>query len=67
MKPSTIVWEVTNACLRKANLTEEQANSIIDHRLKEGMLLYYYKCKFCSSFHLTRKSPLEHEEKLEIA
>lgn len=55
-----------SACLRKANLTEEVANRIIDTALQERkQLLYYYKCPYCSSIHLTKQEPYE-VEKLKV-
>lgn len=53
---SDIEWVMNSACLRKKNLSEEEANRIIDYHFKNGRLLYYYKCPFCLSFHLTKKS-----------
>lgn len=54
---SDVQYIMNRTCLQKSNLTEERANSIIDHHLKNGKLLYYYKCPFCNSFHLTKKIP----------
>lgn len=49
-------------CLRKRNLSENEANDYIDKYLIEtNVLLYYYKCPFCSSIHLTKKEPYELE------
>lgn len=60
-------YMVERFCLRKANLTEEQANKIIDRALKnENLLLYYYKCPLCNSHHLTKQVPNK-ENRLEIA
>jgi hypothetical protein len=28
----------------------------------EGLLLYYYKCPYCSSYHLTSQEPKEYDE-----
>jgi hypothetical protein len=56
-----------SCCLSKANLSEEEANNIIDKVLMdEGLLLYYYKCPFCRSHHLTRSIPGTTIEKLEV-
>lgn len=58
MTASDIAHIYERACLRKANLSEETANRIIDLALKQReQMLYYYKCQFCSSFHLTSKEP----------
>jgi hypothetical protein len=49
---------IQRSCLEKKNLTEDRANDLVDKILREeGRLIYYYKCEFCSSFHLTKKVP----------
>lgn len=56
-----IAYIIGRSCLRKANLTEEEANALVDHILKtEGRLIYFYKCTFCNSIHLTKsiKTPV---------
>jgi hypothetical protein len=52
------------ACLRKANLSLADAESIVTKSMSENKLLYYYKCDFCSSYHLTSQEP-NCEKKLE--
>lgn len=54
MSPAIIKLIFEKACLTKQNLTEEEANSIVDKAAKDGLLLYFYKCDFCGSIHLTR-------------
>lgn len=55
------------ACLRKANLSEETANEIINKALaREHKLLYYYKCQFCDSYHLTSREPNLVYQNLEV-
>lgn len=52
-----IEWVMHRACLRKKNLTEEQANAVVDMTAKnENRLVYFYKCQFCGSFHMTSKA-----------
>lgn len=55
MTPEVVKMIFEKACLTKANLTEEIANCIVDKAAKDGLLLYYYKCMFCGSYHMTRK------------
>jgi hypothetical protein len=45
-------------CERKKKLSKLQADDIIDRiALKEKRLIYYYKCKYCDKYHLTKKEP----------
>lgn len=54
------------SCLRKAQLSENDANCIIDFHLEtDGLLLYYYKCPFCNSIHLTKQVPQD-ETRVEV-
>lgn len=55
----TIRFIFERSCLKKSNLSLETANNIVDLHAREGRLLYYYKCNFCSSYHLSKKSPSE--------
>ncbi len=66
MSPNDVTHEMDRVCLRKANLTEERANQIIDKALIEsGLMLFYYKCPFCSSTHLT-SSPPGYQKRLRV-
>lgn len=66
MLPQEIEYIFDRSCLRKKQLTEEIANKIVDQQLnEEGRLMYFYKCPFCSSFHLTSKIPYE-ETRLKV-
>ena len=51
-----------NACLRKKNYSEEGANKVVDFEAEiNKRLMYYYKCEFCGSFHITSREPgLDH-------
>ena len=54
------------SCVEKKNFSEEEANDVIDRVLaNEQRLMYYYKCPFCSSFHLTKNEP-NNETMIEI-
>lgn len=65
MTPSVVKMIFEKTCLTKTNLTEEIANCIVDQAAKEGLLLYFYKCPFCGSFHMTRKAG-DVENKLDL-
>lgn len=56
-KAERIIDTLNKMCLSKANLSEEEANRIITKEMHGGRLLYYYKCKMCSSHHLTSLCP----------
>lgn len=59
---TTFEWFYEKSCANKANLQEEEADSIITAAASEGRLLFYYKCQICNSFHLTRSQPNEYYE-----
>lgn len=42
-------------CLRKKNLSLEKANQVVDAKATKGILVYFYKCPWCSSYHITGK------------
>lgn len=47
------------SCLSKVNInSKDLADSIIDKYAKSGILLFYYKCKICNSYHTTKKPPV---------
>jgi hypothetical protein len=60
MQPKYIYEYFERKCLRKANLTEEKANHVVDMAASEGLTLYYYKCDLCSSYHLTKTCPTDY-------
>jgi predicted SprT family Zn-dependent metalloprotease len=67
MQKEDIEYILERACLSKANLNEEAANQIIDKALqKKQKLLYYYRCQFCNSIHLTSQVPDNSRQKLEV-
>lgn len=60
VRQKDVPYFVDRSCLSKANLTEEEANRVIDYRLKfDGFILYYYKCQMCGSHHLTSQQPVQ--------
>lgn len=50
---------MNRACLRKKNFTFEKANKLVDRKMALGELIYFYKCVFCGSYHMTRNPPKE--------
>ena len=46
---------IKRTCIDKVSLSKEQADSLIDKKLEQGILLYYYKCQFCSRYHVSKK------------
>lgn len=50
---------IVRSCLYKRNLSLDKANNIVDAFAKQNMILYYYKCQLCSSYHLTKRVPDE--------
>lgn len=61
--PNTVKHIMERACLRKKNLSEEQANQIVDRNMKQGKLIYFYKCQYCNSHHMTKSAPSRKIEK----
>ena len=62
MSPSLVRYIMERTCLRKKNLNKEKANRVIHIFARQGELVYYYKCHFCNSFHVTSSPPdKEHE------
>lgn len=54
-----IKYIMERSCLNKRSYTKKSADDAIDFALKhDNKLFYYYKCQFCSSFHLTSKIPV---------
>lgn len=62
-----VKFVIEKSCVDKRNFSEAKANDMIDYYLKEqNLLLYYYKCPYCSSHHLTKKQPVSFEQQVEI-
>jgi hypothetical protein len=62
-----IEYVFERACLRKKNLTFIQAEQVVDERFRKGSLVYYYKCEFCSSYHITSKEPFTRDHIIKVA
>ena len=52
-------WLVNRACLSKKSYTKEGADKFIDLKASQGVVLLYYKCDFCNSYHLTKNKELK--------
>jgi hypothetical protein len=46
---------ILRTCIEKVSLSKEQADNYIDQKLEQGILLYYYKCQFCSRYHVSKQ------------
>lgn len=44
---------ILKTCIDKVSLSEEVANRIVDRHASKGEILYYYKCRWCGSYHMT--------------
>jgi hypothetical protein len=66
--PSTVKWIMERTCLRKKNLTKEEADMLVDWAASESppRLIYYYDCEFCGSIHMT-SSPEAPEQHLQVS
>lgn len=53
------------SCLNKKSFSREAADSVVDRFAQRGELIFYYKCQFCNSYHLTSKSG-KVEKRLEV-
>lgn len=60
MSIDSVQWFYEKSCANKANLQEEEADSIVTAAAKEGRLLFYYKCQMCCSYHLTKSTPSDY-------
>jgi hypothetical protein len=66
LSPGDIRWIMDRVCLRKKNLSEEEANEVVDWAAKQGRVLYFYKCEFCGSHHMTSKEQGVFERRLSV-
>lgn len=54
-----IKYIMERSCLNKRSYTQKSADDAVDQALRyDSKLFYYYKCQFCSSYHLTSKVPV---------
>jgi hypothetical protein len=45
------------SCLDKKSFSEEKANKVVDFLASKNEEMYFYKCDFCGSHHLTSRTP----------
>ena len=55
LSPEQIHFIIERSCLQKKNLTKEEADVIVDIHAFDKRMIYYYKCQFCGSYHMTSK------------
>jgi hypothetical protein len=48
---------IRRSCLSKKSFSKEGADKIVDKLAFKNEEIYYYKCDFCSSYHLTSRIP----------
>ena len=46
---------INKTCIEKVAMSEECANKIIDRCGLEGNIMYFYKCKFCKAYHISKQ------------
>lgn len=56
-KAKEIEFIINRSCLSKKSMSKELADKAVDRALERGLMLYYYKCQFCGSLHMTSKEP----------
>jgi hypothetical protein len=56
-KSDHIKYVMKRSCLDKKSFSEEKANKVIDFLASKNEEMYFYKCDFCGSHHLTSKAP----------
>jgi len=65
-KHNNVEWFIQRSCLNKKSLSLQKANEVVDKAVNQGLMLYYYKCRFCSSFHMTSKPPNDAHLRYEV-
>ena len=45
---------IERTCINKAGMTRKEADETIDRYAKQGRIFYYYKCKFCNRYHISK-------------
>ena len=54
-----ISYIIKRTCLDKRQLSKLNADIAIESYAKKKIVMYYYKCPFCSSYHLTKKERVD--------
>lgn len=65
-KHVNVEWFIQRSCLNKKSLSKDRADRAVDKAAKGNTMVYYYKCKFCSSFHMTSKPPNDAHLRYEV-
>ena len=47
---------IERTCTNKVEMSEEEANQTIERFAQKGRIMYFYRCPFCSRFHVTRQT-----------
>jgi hypothetical protein len=55
-------YYIDKSCLHKANLSEDEANAVVDTEARNNRVIYYYKCQLCGSYHLTHVEPFQNNK-----
>lgn len=55
-KGKLVKFVFERSCLNKKSFSREAADAVVDRFAEKGELIFYYKCQFCNSFHMTRRS-----------
>lgn len=53
-------YTVWRTCTSKKSYSLKQADDFITDKMKEGLILYYYKCVFCNRYHLSKQDHTEY-------
>jgi hypothetical protein len=56
-KKDHIKYVMEKSCINKKSFSEEKANQVVDFFATKKDAIYFYKCDFCGSHHLTRRKP----------
>lgn len=51
---SRSAYVIVRTCVAKKSYSKQAADDYITEAAKQGKVLYYYKCQFCSRYHLSK-------------
>lgn len=60
----TTEWIIKRMCIDKESLSREEADYIVDKKVRVGIVLYWYRCPFCMRYHMSSQDSAE--KKLEV-
>lgn len=55
-KGKLVKFVFERSCLRKKSFSRNAADAVVDRFAEKGELIFYYKCQFCNSYHMTKRS-----------